>query len=112
MAKKEVSVAGGKITVIVQDKFDVYNKDVPEDADSSVDWLGNFGIMDAKTRKKLNGSVPKYQIEIPDEEGKTLVFWNGSQKKTVPGQKTVTKNHKKFRVGELDLGDPPLGWDR
>ena len=112
MAKKEVSVANGKITVIVQDKYDVYEKPLPAGLDSNVNWLGNFGISEKKTGKKLNGKVPKYEIQTPDVAGKKLYYWSGTEKKEVPGQKTITKKDKKFRVGELDLGDPPIGIDR
>ena len=65
MAKNEVSVSDGKITVIVQDKYEVYEKPLPAGADSDVNWLGNFGISEKKTGKKLNGKVPKYEIQIP-----------------------------------------------
>jgi hypothetical protein len=112
MAKKEVSIAGGKITVIVQDKYDVYEKDVPSNADPDINWLGNFGISEKASNKKLDGKVPKYEIHISDEDGKKLVYWSGSQKIEVPGQQTITKKGKKFRKGELDLGDPAVGWDR
>lgn len=112
MAKKEVSVAGGKITVIVQDKYDVYKKDIPPDADPDVNWLGNFGISEKATGKKLNGKVPKYEIEVLDVAEKKLYYWNGTEKKEVPGQQKITKNGKMFRKGELDLGDPAVGFDR
>ena len=112
MAKNEVSVSDGKIIVIVQDKYEVYEKPLPEGIDSDINWLGNFGISEKKTGKKLNGKVPKYEIQTPDVAGKKLFYWNGSEKKEVPGQKTITKKNKKFRVGELDLGDPPIGLDR
>ena len=112
MAKKEVTIAGGKITVIVQDKYDVYEKALPAELNSDVDWLGNFGISEKATGKKLDGKVPKYEIQTPDVDGKKLVYWSGSQKKEVPGQKIITKKNKNFRFGELDLGDPPIGWDR
>ena len=52
------------------------------------------------------------KFKSPDVAGKNLFYWSGSEKKEVPGQKTITKNNKKFRVGELDLGDPPIGLDR
>jgi hypothetical protein len=112
MAKKEVSIAGGKITVIVQDKYDVYEKPLPAGLDTNVNWLGNFGISEKATGKKLDGKVPKYEIQTPDVDGKKLYYWSGSQKKEVPGQQTITNKGKKFRKGELDLGDPAIGWDR
>ena len=112
MAKTEVSIAGGKITVIVQDKYEVYEKPLPEGIDSNINWLGNFGISEKATGKKLNGKVPKYEIQILDVAGKKLYYWNGTEKKEVPNQKIITKKGKKFRFGELDLGDPPIGLDR
>jgi hypothetical protein len=113
MAKKEVSLYDGKITVIVDDKYDVYPKDMPTGLDPNIDWLGNFGISEKKTGKKINGKVPKYEVDTPDREGKTLYFWDGSKVKEVPGQgPKIKKDKKKYRKGELDLGDPPLGWDR
>ena len=55
MAKKEVSIAGGKITVIVQDKYDVYEKPLPAGLDSNVNWLGNFGISEkARLTERLD----------------------------------------------------------
>ncbi len=110
MAKKEVSICGGKIVVIVQKKFDVYEKPLPSGLDPDVNWLGNFGISEVDTGKKLKGKVPKYEVEVPDVEGKKLYFWDKNKKKEFRGQKTVTKKGKKFRRGELDLGDPPVGW--
>jgi hypothetical protein len=112
MAKKEVSILDGKIDVVVDDKYDVYEKDVPEGLDSHIDWLGNFGISEVKTGKKLKGKVPKYEISTPDREGKKLFFYDGSAVHEVPGQGTKVKKNKTYRKGELDLGDPPLGWDR
>ena len=112
MAKKEFSVASGKITVIVQDKYEVYDKDLPSGLDPAINWLGNFGIQEKKTKKKLDGKVEKYEIQIPEVAGKKLYYWTGKEKKEVPNQKTITKMSKKFRVGELDLGDPPIGLDR
>ena len=107
MAKKAVQI--GKITVIIDDKFDAYEKPVPKDADPGYEWLGNFGI--SKDGKKLNGKVLKYQIEVEDRDEKTLYFWYEGKAHTVPNQKKVDKGKKKFRVGELDLGDPAVGWD-
>lgn len=112
MAKKEVSVSGGKIIVVVGEDFDVYEKSLPEGLDSSIDWLGNFGISEVATKKKLKGKVAKYEIQTPDREGKKLCYWNGVEVKEVPGQATKEKEKKKFRTGELDLGDPPVGWVR
>jgi hypothetical protein len=112
MAKREVSVADGKITVIVQNKYDVYEKPLPEGLDPDVNWLGNFGIQEHKSKMKLNGKVPKYEIQIPEVAEKKLYYWTGSEKKEVPGQKIKTEKNKKFRMGELDLGDPAIGWDR
>jgi hypothetical protein len=112
MAKKEVPIAGGKITVTVQDKYDVYEKPLPAGLDTNVNWLGNFGISEKATGKKLNGKVPKYVIEVLDVAGKKLYYWNGTEKKEVPGQNTITKKGKNFRKGELDLGDPPIGLEK
>ena len=80
--------------------------------DPDVNWLGKFGISEKATGKKLDGKVPKYEIEVLDVAGKKLYYWTGTEKKEVPGQKTITKKNKKFRKGELDLGDPAVGWDR
>ena len=68
MAKKEIQI--GKITVIIDDKYDAYKKDVDDDASNEYEWLGNFGI--SRDGKKLKGKVIKYQIEVEDREGKTL----------------------------------------
>ena len=111
MAKKEIPVCDGKIIVIVQDKYAAYDKPLPPGIDSAINWLGNFGIKEKDSGKKLNGKVPKYEIQTPDIDGKTLYFWSDSKKEKVPSQKTVKKAGKKYRLGELDLGDPPIGWD-
>ena len=112
MAKKEVTLFNGQLIVVVQDMYDVYEKSLPDGIDSDVNWLGNFGIKEKKSGKKLDGKVPKYQIQVPNIEGKKLYFWANSKKNLVPTQKTVTKKNKKFRQGELDLGDPPVGWEK
>lgn len=111
MAKKEISVCNGKIIVIVQDKYEAYDKPLPSGIDPNINWLGNFGIKEKDSGKKLDGKVPKYEIQTPDIDGKKLFFWSESKKNEVPGQKTVKKGNKKYRLGELDLGDPPIGWD-
>ena len=36
MAKKEVSICDGKIVLIVQDKYDVYEKPLPERLDPDI----------------------------------------------------------------------------
>jgi hypothetical protein len=111
MAKKQVPVCEDKIIVVVDEKFNVYPKPVPEDVDPSYTWLGNFGISEAKTGKKLNGKIPKYQVLTEDREDKTLYFWSDGKAHPVSNQKKVDKNKKKYRSGELDLGDPCIGWD-
>ncbi len=111
MAKKEVPVYGGKIIVVVGEKFDAYEKPDPLGLDPGYTWLGTFGIKDAKTGKKLNGKVPKYQVQTEDREGKTLYFSIDGTAKKVPNQKKVEKNKKKYRLGDLDEGDPCIGWD-
>jgi hypothetical protein len=111
MAKKKVQIEDGKITVIIQDKYDVYSKPLPDGLDPEVEWLGNFGIKEAKTGKKQDGKVPKYEIVVREEKGKTLVYWDGKEKKAVPNQKAVGFFRKNKRKGELDLGDPPVGWN-
>lgn len=111
MAKKEVSICDGKIIVKVQDKFEVYEKPLPSGIDSDINWLGNFGISEKETGKKLKGKVPKYEIHTPDIEGKNLYFWSNAKKNMFSEQKNITKKKKKYRMVELDLGDPPIGWD-
>lgn len=112
MAKKEFSIANGQITVTVQDKYEVYEKPLPGGLDPSVNWIGNFGIKEKDTGKKIEGKVPqKYEVEVPDVEGKVLYYWAGNKKNKFEGQTTKTKGNKKFRTAELDLGDPPVGWD-
>ena len=118
MAKKEVSLFDGKLIVVVQKGYSVYEKDIPEaaKAEPEINWIGNFGILEVDTGKKLNGKVPKYTIlsPQPDEENKTMWFWDVSEdtpiKKEVPGQKKVKKNNKQYGMGELELGDPAIGW--
>jgi hypothetical protein len=111
MAKKEVSICDGKLIVVVQDKYDVYEKPLPSGIDPEINWLGNFGISERDTGKKLKGKVPKYEVQTPDVEGKNLYFWSGAKKNVLPEQKIIKKKNKKYRMGELDLGDPPIGWD-
>jgi hypothetical protein len=111
MAKREIPVCDGKIIVIVQDKYEAYDKPLPSGIDPAINWLGNFGLSEKDSGKKIKGKVPKYQIQTPDMVGKKLYFWSESSKKEVPGQKTVKKEKKNYRMGELDLGDPPIGWD-
>ncbi len=111
MAKKEFSISDGKIVVIVQDKYEVYEKPLPEGLDPSVEWLGNFGIKEKDSGKKFKEKVPnKYEVEVPDVEGKELYFWDNGKKNKFAGQTTKTKGNKKYRTAELDLGDPPVGW--
>ncbi|MBC8504235.1 MAG: hypothetical protein ISR58_08230 [Anaerolineales bacterium] len=111
MAKKEYSIANGQIIVIVQDKYEVYEKPLPDGLDPSINWIGNFGIKENETGTKIKGKVPnKYEVEVPDVEGKELYFWDKGKKNKFAGQATKTKGNKKFRTADLDLGDPPVGW--
>ncbi|MEN8242709.1 MAG: hypothetical protein ABFS17_12355 [Chloroflexota bacterium] len=113
MAKIEFPLYGGNLIVIVQDKYDVYPKPLPSNCDPNINWVGNFGLSDKKTGKKLNGKVPKYRIETPNQDGKNLYYWSDLKGKAlcVPGQNTIKKNQMKFRIGILDQGDPAVGWD-
>ncbi|MFC1996110.1 hypothetical protein ACFLXI_00705 [Chloroflexota bacterium] len=111
MAKKEVSIFGGAVVVVVDEKYNVYEKSLPSGIDSQINWLGSFGISEVASGKKITGKVLKYRIETPDKPGKKFYFWSDGKAKEVPGQKTVEKKNKKFRTGELDMGDPPIGWD-
>jgi hypothetical protein len=111
MAKKEVNIFDGKVIVVVNHKYDVYEKPLPAGIDTGINWLGSFGISEKETGRKYKGKVPKYEIQTPDMEGKRLLFWSDGKAKEVPGQKIITKKKLKYRMGELDLGDPPVGWD-
>ncbi len=112
MAKKDFTIFGGALVVTVNDKYSVYEKPIPEDIDTEINWLGSFGISEKNTGKKINGKVPKYEIQTPDREGKKLFFWSDGKAKEIPSQKSHVKKKMKFRTGELDLGDPPVGWEK
>jgi hypothetical protein len=112
MAKKEIAILDGAIVVVVGEKYEVYEKPVPSGADKKIDWLGNFGISEKATGKKLKGKVPKYEVQTPEREGKKLYYWSDEGAKELPNQKPITKKKKKFRAGELDLGDPAIGWEK
>ena len=111
MAKKQVPLCFGKVIVIVKSDYDVYEKPIPPDIDPNYEWLCSFGIKEAESGKKLNGKVPKYKVLVEDRKDKTLYFWSEGKVKPIPNQKKVKKSKKKYRSGELDLGDPPVGWD-
>jgi len=112
MAKKDWVILDGAVIVNIDDKFDVYEKPLPEGIDPNINWLGNFGISENKTGKKINGKVPKYEIQIPDREAKKLFFWSDGKAKEIPSQKSLVKKKMKYRMGELELGDPPVGWEK
>jgi len=111
MAKEEYSLFDGQIIVTVRDIFEVYEKPLPDGLDPSVEWIGNFGIQEKETRRQFRDRVPhKYEIELPDVEGKELFFWNNNRKNRFSGQTTRMRGNRRFRKVELDLGDPPVGW--
>ena len=112
MAKKDFTIFSGALVVSVNDKYTVYEKPLPKDIDTKINWLGSFGISENKTGKKIKGKVPKYEIQIPDREGKKLFFWSDGKAKEIPSQKSLVKQKMKYRMGELDLEDPPVGWEK
>jgi hypothetical protein len=112
MAKKEWEIFNGALVIVIGDKFEVYEKDLPSEIDTNVNWLGNFGISEKETGKKHAGKVSKYEIQTPDKENKKLYFWSEGKSNEIPNQTTKIKNKKKYRTGELDLGDPPVGWEK
>lgn len=107
------------ITVVLDDDiendYEVVDKDFPDDLpDSWIDpvtnkkkkikWISNFGLK--KPDGKFEDKLPKgkkYKIELPADLGE-LVYFDGTQVLKLAGQ--VSGN--KF-VGELELGDPPIG---
>lgn len=112
MAKKEVLIQPGDIIVILDDKYDATPKDIPDDAlkETGYTWLGNFKI--TEDGEKPKGKGPKYQVMVEDQDEKILYYWDGRNPHPVPNQKKVEKDKKKFRIGDLDLADPPVGWNR
>ena len=109
MPKKTFTLDYGKITVTVQDKFEVYKKPLPDGLDPEVEWIGNFGIREAESGRNLDGEVPRYSIDVKPRRGKTLVYWDGKQIRKVPNQRATGWFFRRRIKGDLDLGDPPIG---
>ena len=99
----------------IENEYEVVDKDFPDDLpDSWVDpdddkekkikWISNFGLknLDGKFEDKL-AKGKKYKVELPSGFGK-LVYFDGKQVQKLAGQ--IKEN---LFVGELDLGDPPIG---
>ena len=99
----------------IEADYDVVEKDFPDDLpDSWIDpdddvekkitWISNFGLKkpDGRFEEKLPKGK-KYQIELPAGLGK-LVYFDGTQVQKLAGQ----VSEGRF-IGELDLGDPPVG---
>ena len=99
----------------IENDYEVVEKDFPDDLPNSwidpdddkekkINWISNFGLK--KPDGKFEDKLPKgkkYKVELPKGAGK-LVYFDGTQVRKLAGK--VRGN--KF-VGELDLGDPPIG---
>lgn len=99
----------------IENDYEVIDKDFPDDLpDSWVDpdddqekkikWISNFGLR--KPDGKFEDKLPKgkkYKVELPDGLKKP-VYFDGSKVRKLNGK----SQGRKF-IGELDLGDPPIG---
>ncbi len=99
----------------LENDYEVVGKDFPDDLPDSwmdpdddkerkINWISNFGLK--KPDGKFEDRLPqgkKYKVEVPTGLGK-LVYFDGAKVQKLTGK--VQGN--KF-VGELDLGDPPVG---
>jgi len=115
MAKKEVPILKGKVIIVVKDKYTVSEKPLPKGLPKVHKWLGNFEVTLDGDRSKLK-TPDKYEIQVPaDQKGKRLIFWDGKTKVNFTSQKhnykEFQKNNKKYKSAELDLSDPPIGWN-
>ncbi len=78
--------------------------DPDDDKKKKINWISNFGLK--KPDGKFEDKLPKgrkYKVEIPKELGK-LVYFDGTKVKKLAGKIEGDKY-----LGELDLGDPPIG---
>ena len=110
MAKKEFPLFDGQLIIVVDEKFEPYEKDVPEG------WLYNFGLRlkENKGRRELKGRVPKYQILVADEPDKNLFYLDystGEVSMLEDEYSLIWSDGQRFRVGTIDIGDPPIAWD-
>jgi len=116
MGDKMKSIAGGRITVGVQQGYKVYEKKIPKNLKDSKDykkytWLGNFGFQKKSSGKKVKGNMPKsYEIQVEDKSKKKLVYWNGKKAVKFSNAKVKKVGKKNFRSAKLKMGDPPIGW--
>ncbi len=99
----------------IENDYEVVEKDFPDDLPNSwidpdddkekkINWISNFGLK--KPDGKFEDKLPKgkkYKVELPKGLGK-LVYFDGTQVQKLTGQ--VSGNNF---IGELDLGDPPIG---
>ena len=100
----------------IEADYDVVEKDFPDDLpetwvdpddrqELTITWFGNFGLK-KKSDDKFEDKLPKgkkYQVELPKGRGK-MVYFDGESVQKLAGE--VKGN---VFVGELDLGDPPVG---
>ena len=99
----------------IENDYKVEDKDFPDDLPDSwtdpddnkkkkINWISNFGLKrpDGKFEDKLPKGR-KYQVEVPTGLGK-LVYFDGTQVQKLAGQ----VRGKNF-IGELNIGDPPIG---
>lgn len=80
--------------------------------DLAVTWIGNFGLKQAGKTTFVRGEVGEsYEIHIDKEEGKTLVYFDGSHVQAFDPSDLGEPADKPGKVAvRLKLGDPPIGF--
>lgn len=105
------------------DKYDVYQKDFPNNLPDGYIWLNNFGVKLRKVdhhdpTKSLDTSIDDpyedvvdlYTIELDDIAGKEPIYFDGKAVKSFSSKK-ITAGNNLVHV-TLGFGDPPVGWPR
>jgi hypothetical protein len=114
MAIHTTRLPGG---VNIISEYDGESKEFPENLKNSPDWnnynwIGNFGLKGFSAMQ----TVPEYEIQVPKNSNKDLVYWDESRQKTVKFSSTNNKlkdiqvNNLDYKSAKLTLGDPPIGW--
>lgn len=122
MANAKYKIKGKKIKdyddpdieVEVDDKYEAYSKNIPENKTPyktfEITWFNNFGIRDIKTNEDANVEYKAKLKELP--EGKSLfALYKDSPSDSEPKvHELSTENDGNGNIKfNLNVGDPPIG---
>jgi len=117
--KFNVKLINEKIYVYVPEDYAIEERTVSDKMKNEfpeVDWLGDFIFK--QNGEKIKGELAySYEIRVEKttrEDGKALVFYDGSQVLEFTSEdhdlREITSGEYVYQRAKLDITDPPVGW--